>query len=114
MRSRFRASVRKMGQYAFSYSSLTTVNLPEDSQLTKISKGVFTGCQIATVSIPKGIAEIESGAFSSTGLVSVNFAEDSQLELIGNGAFQWSNLRKSHYRIRCRRSTLRHLPVVRN
>lgn len=88
------ASVLKMGQCAFSYSSLTTVNLPEDSQLTKISKGVFMGCQIATVSIPKGIAEIESGAFSSTGLVSVNFAEDSQLELIGNGAFQWSNLRK--------------------
>lgn len=88
------ASVRKMGEYAFSYSSLMAVDLPEDSQLTKISEGAFMGCLIATVSIPKGIAEIESGAFSSTGLVSVNFAEDSQLELIGNGAFQWSNLRK--------------------
>lgn len=88
------ASVRKMGEYAFSYSSLMAVDLPEDSQLTKISEGAFMGCLIANVSIPKGIAEIESGAFSSTGLVSVNFAEDSQLELIGNGAFQWSNLRK--------------------
>ncbi len=53
------ASVLKMGQYAFSYSSLTTVNLPEDSQLTKISKGVFTGCQIATVSIPKGLQKLK-------------------------------------------------------
>ena len=88
------ASVRKMGEGTFSYSALTSVILPEDSQLDRISGEAFKGCNIKSIYIPSKIKSIDGAAFEGTALTSITFAEDSQLEQIGSGAFQLSNLQK--------------------
>lgn len=79
------------GKYAFQYSALETVTLPEG--ITTISQYMFSGCNnLTTITIPKSVTTIDIEAFSSCkALSSIHFATDengySSITKLGNKAF---------------------------
>ena len=81
------ASVTKIGPYAFTWSSLMAIDIPDT--VTEIGEGAFLACQFSkTLKISKNIKEIPNGAFSMcAGLVDVTIP--SGVTKIGNQAFGW-------------------------
>ena len=107
------ASVTNIGYFAFEGSNLTTVNIPENSQLEIISGYAFSSCSsLSSITLPESLMNIAENAFAGcskltsinipekvtwigdwafTGcskLTSINIPEDSQLESIGTYAFE--------------------------
>lgn len=83
-------SVTSIGNYAFSgCSSLESVNFQGDSQLESLGKEAFAKCaKLQSITIPKGIKELNDTFDECRGLKSVTFEEGSQLEKIV-GAFHF-------------------------
>ena len=71
-------------------SSLTTVIIPENSQLTSIGGAAFSGCSsLPSINIPEGVTSIGSSAFyECSSLTTVIIPENSQLTSIGSSAFE--------------------------
>ena len=83
--------VTAIKQDAFSgCSSLTSVTFEEGSQLTSISRFMFSNCSnLTSVTIPAGVTSIGMYAFSDCSkLTSITFEEGSQLTTIEGDAFQ--------------------------
>lgn len=81
------ASDLTLGKYAFAYSGITSLDLPEGLQ--SISDNAFYSCKsLQSVVIPASVTTIGTWAFYNDILLSsVTFAEGSQLETIGADAF---------------------------
>ena len=57
------ATIKTIGNSAFSYSGIKTISLPES--VTKIEKQAFDNCtNLKTIDIPKNVTTIETGAFN--------------------------------------------------
>ena len=81
------ASVKKLGEYVFSQSTIKSVDFRKSVLLAEISKGAFSSCQHLTkVLLPKAgsIKIIREAAFAGTNIKEFNFAG---VEYIGQGAF---------------------------
>ena len=106
-------SVTKIGEYAFYYSAVTSVSMPEG--ITSIDNNAFFGCQnletvalpeslttldhdafnschsLKTIKIPSGVTAIPDGCFGNcASLESVTIPEG--VTTIGSEAFQYCNL----------------------
>ena len=70
--------VKEIGAAAFyELKDLTTVEIPEDSELTTIGHSAFENCSsLASIRIPAKTKEIGNGAFASTGLKSITIPEN--------------------------------------
>lgn len=81
-----------IGSYAFSYTQISGLTLPEG--LKVINSSAFTSAsKLASLVIPASVTEIKSMAFYNCGsLTSLTFAPGSQLESIGSNAFYMSGL----------------------
>jgi len=81
------ASDLVLGKYAFAYSGITSLDLPEGLQ--SISDDAFYSCKsLQSVVIPASVTTIGTWAFYNDILLSsITFAEGSQLETIGANAF---------------------------
>ena len=110
--------VTSIGDYAFrTCESLTSITIPESSQLTSIGSSAFSGCSsLTTITIPKGVTSIGSSAFvycssltainipegvtsigsyafeSCSSLTTITIPENSQLTSIGSYAFAGCSL----------------------
>ena len=80
--------VTSIGEYAFAYTPLSSVELP--STLKSIGKYAFYGTGLTSVVIPEGVTSIGDVAFDYTQLSSVELP--STLESVGEGAFYNTNL----------------------
>ena len=69
--------VKSIGQFAFKYSGLATIDLSEYSQLESIGYDAFHSCpNLTTVKLPASLKTIGYGAFANdTNLVSINIPE---------------------------------------
>lgn len=101
------SSVKRIGKYAFSETSLINVklnsvetidekafsscnrlnNVDFGSKLVEIGDGAFFNCQITTANLPATLRVIGASAFSKTALTRVEFAQGCALESIGESAF---------------------------
>ena len=82
--------VKGIAESAFSSrSSLTAINIPENSQLTSIGDQAFYHCTgLTTITIPEGVTSIGAWAFSGcSSLTAITIPENSQLTSIGDQAF---------------------------
>ncbi|MCR5455950.1 MAG: leucine-rich repeat domain-containing protein [Bacteroidales bacterium] len=59
------ASVRRIGEQAFSYSSLEQITFEKPSQLVRIGSRAFFGTYMSEVEIPPSVKEIRGSAFRS-------------------------------------------------
>ena len=85
-------SLETVGDYAFSYTGLTAVDL-SGSKLTILGEGSFWLCRSLTdVELPSTVSAIDDWAFSESGLVSINFVNLTSLEAIGTSAFGSTHL----------------------
>ncbi len=94
------SGVTEIGNYVFAFvdewgnpngeSNLESVTFGEDSQLTSIGSGAFSGCSsLASIEIPSGVTSIGGDAFNGcSSLTNISFGEDSQLTSIGYEAFR--------------------------
>lgn len=83
-------SVKFIGMSAFLYcDKMTTLTIPEGSQLTKIMGSAFSSCKILTghLNLPEGFSSLSSNAFNNTSLTEVTIP--STLTDIGNTAFSY-------------------------
>ena len=81
----------KIGSAAFwGCSSLTSIVIPEGSQLTSIGQYAFEGCSsLTSIEIPNSVKSIGQYAFRDcSSLTTVTFEEGSQLTSIGQYAFE--------------------------
>lgn len=83
------ASVRAIGESAFSYSGLTNIVFENGSELEFLGPMVFQGCNnLASIKIPCSLTEIGNSAFYyCKGLKEVTFEENSKMVNIGQGSF---------------------------
>ena len=81
------SEVTSIGDYAFSDCSLTSITIPENSQLKIIGEGAFVWCSSLTaITIPEGVTSIGKSAFSSCrSLTAITLPES--VTSIGEGAF---------------------------
>lgn len=81
------ASITKIGEGAFAYLNLKTLNLPD---LDEISDYMLYGAENLTqITIPASVKSIGASAFEGCGaLATVEFAENSLLEVISDSAFK--------------------------
>ena len=81
--------VTSIGDYAFFGSNLTSITIPENSQLKSIGYNAFASCwSLTAITIPEGVTSIGESTFSDcTNLTSITIPENSQLESIGDYAF---------------------------
>ena len=87
-------SLETVGDYAFSNTGLTAVDL-SGSKLTIVGEGSFWLCRSLTdVKLPSTVSAIDDWAFSQSGLVSINFVDLTSLEAIGTSAFESTHLTK--------------------
>lgn len=85
-------SLETVGDYAFSNTGLTAVDL-SGSKLTIVGEGSFWLCRSLTdVELPSTVSAIDDWAFSESGLVSINFVDLTSLEAIGTSAFGSTHL----------------------
>lgn len=82
------SQLETLGTYAFAYTPITSVVLPEGMETTSTS--VFYQCkELTSVSIPSTLKTISNSMFSYCAkLANVTLAANSQLESIGTYAFQ--------------------------
>lgn len=73
-------------------TSITTLEIPDDSQLTTIEAGAFERSGVEELKLPKGVTEIAEGTFKSSKLKTITFATGSGLTSIGKEAFAESKL----------------------
>ena len=88
----FGPDVTSIGNYAFrDCSSLTTITIPENSQLTSIEDYAFRDCSsLTSITLPESVTSIGEHAFSDCrSLTSITIPENSQLTSIGNNAFMY-------------------------
>ena len=79
-----------IGEEAFyDCDGLTSITIPENSQLTSIGNGAFKDCDgLTSITISEGVTSIEWGAFyNCSSLTSITLSENSQLTSIGGYAF---------------------------
>lgn len=86
-------SVTKIGEYAFYYSAVTSVSMPEG--ITSIDNNAFFGCQnLETVALPESLTTLDHDAFSGCqNLESVTLPET--LTTLGYSAFKACKLLKT-------------------
>ena len=90
------ASVMTIGDQAFQNCGLSTITIPEDSQLKSIGDQAFIYCyNLKSITIPASVTTIGNGAFQNCSLEAINIPEDSQLKSIGDNAFTYSYNLKS-------------------
>lgn len=86
------ASELTLGSYAFAYTQISGLTLPEGLKVIN-SSAFISVSKLASVVIPASVTEIKSMAFYNCGsLTSLTFAAGSQLESIGSNAFYMSGL----------------------
>ena len=73
------SNVKSIGNSAFyGCSSLTTITIPENSQLTSIGSYAFYGCSsLTTITIPESVTSIGSSAFNGCMFSKANFVNNS-------------------------------------
>lgn len=85
------SQLTSLGNYAFYYSSLDSIVLPEG--LREIGDKAFYFTTLSSITIPSTVTYIGFHAFYYSGtLTSVTFAAPSQLTTIGDWAFAYQNL----------------------
>lgn len=84
------SSVTKIGQYAFSYSEMTSLTIPDG--VTEIEMYAFDSCyEIANITIPSSVTSIDSSSFNYCNLKSTNFVNNSQVEGSPWGAYLYED-----------------------
>ena len=86
------ASVKTIGDYAFSHSSLSSIKFENNSMLETIGVFAFNGTQIDTITIPASVKTIGDDAFYNSSLSSIEFENNSMLETIGDSSFRCTQL----------------------
>ena len=85
-------SLETVGDYAFSNTRLTAVDLSRTA-VTYVGDNAFWLCRgLTSVYLPSTVTTIGVGAFTSTGLTSINFEDLTSLETIGASAFASTSL----------------------
>ena len=88
-------TVTKIDNFAFLFNGLTTVTLPDSLNIVEI--GVFAGNQLQEVIIPNSVTTIKAGAFSNNELTSINIP--NSVTFIGTAAFLRNNIIEGDARI---------------
>jgi hypothetical protein len=81
-----KANISIINDWAFAYTDLTTVNIPEG--VTAIGKGAFANNALSSVMLPLSLQTIDEWAFAHNNISSLVFPEN--LTSIGEYAF-WGN-----------------------
>ena len=76
-------SVTSIGDYAFGYCDLTSIEIP--NSVTSIGTSAFSGCGLTSIEIPNSVTSIGTSAFSGCGLTSVTLP--NSVTSIGDYAF---------------------------
>jgi hypothetical protein len=72
---------------------LASISFPGDSQLSRIGKGAFSGCELRSIEIPRRMEVLEEECLNKCQYLSeVTFAPGSMLTRIDDCAFYGSNL----------------------
>ncbi|MDK2819432.1 MAG: leucine-rich repeat protein [Mycoplasmataceae bacterium] len=89
------SSITSIGTSCFGYNiALKTVRFEENSNVWKISAGIFDFSGIDSIIIPSSVISIENAAFSNTKfLKTVTFQENSNIDLIASNAFKNSSIK---------------------
>ena len=99
------SSVTSIGDYAFNETSIESLDIPEDSKLTKISESAFANCsELKKVTIPRHVKKNCRLSFVLCfNLQNVEIPSDLELEDIEEGAFYTNQIKKlfipSHVKI---------------
>jgi hypothetical protein len=80
--------IRAIQEWAFAYSDLTAVNIPEG--VTVIGKGAFANNALSSVALPESLQTIDGWAFAHNNIMSVVFPEN--VAFIGEYAFFGNNV----------------------
>lgn len=110
------SGVQRIGESAFSYSSLTEISLPDSVKqlgndiffgcerlsavalgggIGSVADGMFANCpNLCQVEIPAQIYAIGEKSFAGSGLEEITFAPDSRLAQICNAAFSGTRIRE--------------------
>lgn len=82
-------TITSLGEEAFYYSSVQTINFEDGSKLTTIGDSMFEGCdQLTDINLPSSITSIGNDAFSfCDSLVTIKIP--NKVTKIGEGAFEY-------------------------
>lgn len=82
------SNLETIGEGAFAYSGVSTINLDVCTKLATINNKAFLKCVMSSITIPASVTTLGDEAFSGvSSLASVTFAEDIQLKKIGKLTF---------------------------
>lgn len=80
------ASIRKIGDFAFAYSSVASINLGES--ISELGEQAFRSSKLTAITLPANLAAVSIGAFAyCADLESVTFADNSKIKTLEEGAF---------------------------
>lgn len=85
------ASVKKIGNNAFQYAGIISMEFEQGSQLTNIGNYAFQSANIESLEIPASVTYIGDQSFDGARyLATITFEDGSNLEYIGYAAFRYS------------------------
>lgn len=73
---RFPVSIREIGAYGFAYSRVSSVIIPDNSQLEKIGESAFYNTPLTSFVLPKALKELGHDAFANTLIKSITLNDD--------------------------------------